>query len=402
MLHAYLWSIRLGDLNGRPFTDTLRSRLSRAGDFLYQIQDDLTGEAPFYGHNDGALILPLNNCSYHDLRPVVQATSVLCGGGRRYDGGPWDEDLLWLCGPEALATPLAEDRRIDFVAPLGGIFTLRSRAGFTSMRCPSFRDRPSQADTLHVDLWWRGENVALDGGTFSYNAAPPWDGAFSRTASHNTVTVDHLDQMDRVERFLWLPWLTSRVLTHVYSSGGDIAYWEGEHDGYTRLPDPVVHRRAVIRLPHERWLVLDALEGVGNHIYRLHWLLPDLPFTWDEVQGSVCLDTPAGPYGVHVGSSDLNRDMSVVRASTDDARGWTSRHYLERTPALSVALHARGGGVRFWSVLGPPCTVTAPDTTRLRVEYEETRADIRLSQPTGPYQVSSIETWGQEHDRLEL
>ena len=41
MLHAYLWSIRLGDLNGRPFTDTLRSRLARAGDFLYQIQDEL-------------------------------------------------------------------------------------------------------------------------------------------------------------------------------------------------------------------------------------------------------------------------------------------------------------------------------------------------------------------------
>ena len=40
----------------------------------------LTGEAPFYGHNDGALILPLNNCGYHDLRPVVQATSVSLRG----------------------------------------------------------------------------------------------------------------------------------------------------------------------------------------------------------------------------------------------------------------------------------------------------------------------------------
>jgi hypothetical protein len=402
MLHAYIWAIRLGELNDRPFTDTLRLRLSRAGDFLYQIQDEPTGEAPFYGHNDGALILPLNNCGYHDLRPVLQATSLLCEGKRRYDAGPWDEDLLWLFGPEALAAPLSENRRIDFAAPQGGIFTPRSRAGFAGIRCPSFRDRPSQADALHVDLWWRGENVAVDSGTFSYNAAPPWDSVFSRTASHNTVTVDDLDQMDRVGRFLWLPWLTGRVRAHASSNAGDIAYWEGEHHGYLRLLDPVAHRRALIRLPDERWLVLDALEGGQDHTYRLHWLLPDLPFTWDGVQGSVCLDTPAGPYGVRLGSNSLNRDFSLVRASTDDARGWTSRYYLERTPALSVALRTQGGGVRFWSVLGPPCTVTTPDDTRLRLEYEGTRVDVLLSNLGGPCQVSSIETWGQGHDRLEL
>jgi hypothetical protein len=402
MLHAYLWSIRLGDLNSRPFTSRLRSRVSQAGTFLYQIQDELTGEAPFYGHNDGALILPLDNCGYHDMRPVVQATSFLCEGKRRYDGGPWDEDLLWLFGPEALGAPRSEDRRTDVVAPQGGISTLRSQAGFASIRCPSFLDRPSQADALHVDLWWRGQNMALDGGTFSYNAAPPWDAVFARTASHNTVTVDDLDQMDRVGRFLWLPWLTSRVRAQTRSAGGDIAYWEGEHNGYARLPDPIVHRRAVIRLPDERWLILDALEGGHHHSYRLHWLLPDLPVTWDAMRGSVCLDTPSGPYQIHLGSSGLDRDISLVRASTDDARGWMSRYYLERTPALSVALRAQGGSVRFWSVLGPPCTVTMPDDTRLRIEYEGTRADIRRSKLGDPYLVSSIETWGHRRDQLEF
>lgn len=401
MLHACLWSIRLGDLNDRAFSDSLRSRLARAGDFLYQIQDVLSGEAPFYGHNDGALILPLNNCDYHDMRPVVQATSLLCAGERRYDEGPWDEDLLWLFGSQTLGSPPSENGRTDFAAPQGGIFTLRSHGGFASIRCPSFRDRPSQADALHVDFWWQGQNMALDGGTFSYNAAPPWDAVFSRTASHNTVTVDDLDQMDRVGRFMWLPWLTSRVRAHTRSSGGEIAYWEGEHHGYLRLPDPVVHRRAVIRLPDDRWLVLDELEGVTDHSYRLHWQLPDLPVAWDEVRGSVCLDTPTGPYQVHLASS-LDRTFTLVRASTAEARGWTSRHYLERTPALSVALRVQGQCVRFWSVFGPPCTVTAPDDTRLRIEYEGSRADVLRSEPGGPYLISSIEIWGPGRDLLEL
>ena len=57
---------------------------------------------PYYGQNDGALILPLNNCGYHDFRPVVAATQFLVSGTRRFEPGPWDEDLLWLFGPEAL------------------------------------------------------------------------------------------------------------------------------------------------------------------------------------------------------------------------------------------------------------------------------------------------------------
>lgn len=402
MLHAYLWSIRLGDLNGHAFSHELRDRVARAGQFLYQIQDELSGETPFYGHNDGALILPLNNCGFHDMRPVVQATSLVCEGKRRYGEGPWDEDLLWLGGVKALAAPLSEDARIDFVAPQGGIFTLRSNDGFASIRAPSFRDRPSQADALHVDLWWQGQNVALDGGTFSYNAAPPWDGVFSQTTSHNTVTVDDQDQMDRVGRFLWLPWLTSRVRDDAHSGGGEIAYWEGEHHGYLRLSNPVMHRRAVIRLPAERWVVLDALEGTGHHSYRLHWLLPDLLGAWDEARGSVCLDTPAGPYEVCLGGSGFDRDFTVVRASSNDARGWMSRHYLERTPAISVALRAQGESVRFWSVLGPPCTVTTPDDMRLCIEYEGTSADIRCARLGNPYLVSSIEISGPRHDLLEF
>src|SRR4029077_3659749 len=101
MLHAYIWSIRLGDLHGRPLSDELRRRVARAGDWLYQMQDDFTGRAPNYGPNDGALILPLSNCAYPDLRPVVQATRYLTTGTRSFGPGPWDEDLFWIFGAGA-------------------------------------------------------------------------------------------------------------------------------------------------------------------------------------------------------------------------------------------------------------------------------------------------------------
>ena len=174
MLHSYLWSMRLGELHDQPFSSGLYDRIQAAGRFLYQLQDEQTGQVPNYGHNDGANILPLSNCEYQDFRPVVQATQFLTTRTRCLDQGPWDEDLIWLFGGQALSAPLVCAPRAELAAEDAGYYTLRSPAGFLMTRIPRFRHRPGQADALHVDLWWRGQNVAVDAGTYSYNAVPAW------------------------------------------------------------------------------------------------------------------------------------------------------------------------------------------------------------------------------------
>jgi Heparinase II/III-like protein/Heparinase II/III N-terminus len=402
MLHDYLWALRLGDLNGTPFSAVLRERVGRAGEYLYAIQDAGSGEAPFYGHNDGALVLPLNNCAFHDLRPVVEAVAYLTSGRLRFAPGPWEEDLLWLFGREALEVPRDAPKRSDLSAPDGGCYTLRSPSGFAFVRCQTFRDRPSQADALHLDVWWRGQNMAIDAGTYSYNAPPPWDNALSRTAAHNTVEVDGEAQMDRAGRFLWLPWLRSTVRAHVCSRSGRLAYWEGEHDGYLRLPAPVLHRRGVVRLGEDHWLVLDALTSSSDHVYRLHWLLPNLPYRAGDADGTVTLDTAAGPFSAQLGVFGGRGDLSVVRASLDSARGWTSRYYMEREPAVSLTLTSRGDCTRFWSLLGPPCTVSQMDDLTVTVEYGKSCYVIRLAPERNRYLVSWIERNASERDVLPL
>ncbi len=273
MLHDYLWALRLGDVLNRPFSAVLRERVARSAELLYQLQDIDSGEVPYFGQNDGAVVLPLNSCDYRDFRPVVTALTYLATGKHRYAAGPWDEDLLWLFGPDALDAPSEAGAQSDLSAPQGGCYTLRSPSGFAFMRCGSFRHRPSQADLLHVDLWWRGQAIALDAGTYSYNAPAPWDNVLAGSAFHNSVTVDGEDQMKRAGRFLWLPWAQGWVRQQARSAGGALAYWEGEHDGYCRLKAPVVHRRSVVRLGSDHWLVVDALSSTSVHRYRLHWLL---------------------------------------------------------------------------------------------------------------------------------
>jgi hypothetical protein len=47
----------------------------------------------------------------------------------------------------------------------------------------------------------------------------------------------------------------------------------GEHDGYSRLPSPVVHRRWVVGFGDGLWLIRDVALGAGTHDLVLSWHL---------------------------------------------------------------------------------------------------------------------------------
>jgi asparagine synthase (glutamine-hydrolysing) len=352
-LHDCLWAARLAELAGRPFSADLYHRLGQASMLLYQLQDDSSGQAPCYGHNDGALVLPLNNCDYTDFRPVTQALNYLCSHTLVHGAGPWNEDLLWLFGLPALDAPIVSVKRINLRAEQGGYYTLRSREGFAFVRCPTYRHRPGQADLLHVDLWWRGLNIAVDPGSYSYNAPAPWDNTLSHTTHHNTVTVDGLNQMGLFSRFLWLPWAKGRVLCNIEDFRMSCAYWEGEHDGYARLQSPVTHRRGIVQLDDECWLVADLVHSERPHTYRLHWLFCDSEFYWNAGSGYLKLHTLAGEYSACIGALPGAVKRSLVRADPDGTRGWVSRYYYHREPALSIEQMAMGSSVSFWTVLSP-------------------------------------------------
>jgi hypothetical protein len=356
MLHDYLWAIRLGELQQQPLSQNLCEQVSKAGQLLYQLQDSFTGQVPRYGQLDGALVLPLNNCDYLDFRPVIQAIHYLSTGGRCYTAGPWDEDLLWLFGYSTLDAPQQAQMQMNLRAESGGYYTLRTANSFVFTRCTTYRDRPGQADMLHVDLWWQGQNIAIDPGTYSYNAPAPWQNPLAQTTYHNTITVDGLEQMNRVGKFLWLPWLQGKTLQADQQPSGVEQYWEGQHNGYRHLKAPVRYRRALIGLPQDTWLVVDYLESKHDHAYRLHWLLADLPYQWDQQQKHLQLATPAGEYHLQLGSLLAQGKASLCRADSENPRGWQAPYYFHRRAALSVDLVVNTAQIYFWTLCGPqPC-----------------------------------------------
>lgn len=408
MLHDYLWAMRLGELHGRALSPALYERIARAGELLYQLQDEATGRVPCYGANDGALVLALSNCDYTDYRPVIQAMRFLTNRTRTYASGPWDEETLWMCGEVAATARVDAPERRDLRANAGGYVTLRSKNGFAFTRCSTFRHRPSHADLLHVDLWWRGINVALDPGTYSYNSPAPWDKGLASTASHNTVTVDGRDQMDKAGRFLWLPWARGISRFDATSEGRFFAYWEGEHNGYQRLEPLATHRRGILRIGDDHWLVLDEVRSEGPHDVRLHWLLADLPYRIEDAvtpagrsQATLTMVTQAGDYSVTVGSLCEPGNCSVVRADGETTRGWRSAYYLDRTPALSLALDVRASAARFWTLVGPSGSSATVEDSELLLAIGGAQVRIALGVESGQL-VRSASSLGTLADHFEV
>jgi asparagine synthase (glutamine-hydrolysing) len=386
ILHIYFCAIRLGQLNDAPFSEPLKHRAAKAIDYLYQLIDPETGQMPVYGSNDGALVLPLNNCDFTDYRPLLQLGSYLTKGTRFFEAGAWDEPLFWLYGSQALHSNVDTAPQIGQAYTDGGVFILRNSQNKAIIRCTGFRSRPSHADQLHVDLWIRGQTIACDAGTFLYSGKGVWRNGLAHTTVHNTVVVDSHDQMNRVSRFTWTDWSHGKVLRQEKN------FWQGEHDGYKRLSDPVNHKRTVLALEGDRWLVIDHLDGRRDHHYALHWLFSDAQYgVQDTLQGyapgfKVILSTTDSELSdskvlIQLGLTKGKGNFSIVRADPDSTRGWRSRYYGDKEPAISAVLEANQPSVCFWTFFGFESDKVELAGNHLEIGFDATKISISLLSP---------------------
>ena len=348
--------------------------LERSIDFLFAQQNPADGSLPNYGFNDGALPLLLSSCAFRDFRPALQAANIHVRSERLYPPGPWDEEAAWLLGaaPVAAAT-LSTRERTSRSFGWSGHHVLRDALdpnSFATFRCGTLRDRFSQIDMLHVDLWWKGHNVLVDPGSYQYNGPEYLNAHFVRTESHNTVTVDGLDQMHHHRRFKVLYWTEAELVHFQQHSGYSLCV--GQHHGYRRHPGRAVHRRSVLFVRPEIWVVLDHVDGEGQHNVRLHWL--GGPFDHRLVDHSVVLHTPGGDFGVSIYDEHATpQPMNVVRGSNTPLGGWLSRHYSEKIPAPAMSMSSTA------ELPQTLISVIGPNTPQL--ELAHTAANARAAGP---------------------
>jgi hypothetical protein len=344
ILHLLLWTLRLAEIHESPLHEDIRQRTQVAFDFVRPWVDPVSGFAPNYGSDDGSLVLPLAPGAYRDFRPLLQLGSAVLGRPA-LEPGPWDEAALWFGLQPA---SVAKNAPPPLPSTETGYFRLGDKNSWALIRAGRYSRRPFQADQLHVDLWEQGINLTRDAGTYLYNGPAPWNNGLAGTAVHNTVTVDHRDQMRRAGRFLWVDWAQASGRSYSSLSEACADRFEGEHDGYKRFG--VTHRRMVQWLGGAGWVIVDDILGTGEHDARLHWLVADVPYEASDEFFQVTFRSGRSPIRWNI-FAEPTANGAIIRAGVrvqgnrlvEDAQmlGWESPAYGDLQPAISLVYQTR-------------------------------------------------------------
>jgi len=270
-LDFFLHSRILASRNGIEIPAELDRRLEKMLDVLEALSQ--SGPPEGFGDDDGGRVFnPRRNRTEHMTDPLAIGAAIY---GRAT--AELTEESIWLLGepsvPAGKAQPAREIRSKAF--PAGGVYLLAGDkpcphqimidAGPQGVGCCGH----GHADALSLRMAMDGRRVLVDPGTSTYISDSNERDIFRGTGAHNTVRVDEQDQALVAGPFAWTAIPKTRVERWVSGDGFD--FLVARHDGYSRLPSPVLHRRFVFRGPDGICLVRDVCEGQGRHLIESFW-----------------------------------------------------------------------------------------------------------------------------------
>ena len=363
MLQLALWVFQLQNAEGGMQNDKSANqqiskraidKLRLATHWMQNLCDLESGRVPNLGPNDGAYILPLTGLPFQDYRPVLQAAARAFLGKPAFESSIWDEMSFWLNSNQSSACSDQFSRQVDRRKLVTVNSPLSTSHSWAYLRIAHFRDRPGHADQLHLDLWWRGLNVAQDAGTYLYNADPPWENALTHTAVHNTVMIDNRQQMTPAGRFLYLDRAQAKVLKREQAEDDSWERIVAYHDGYRR--QGLMHVRSVTVHKDDLWVIEDRVQPLADdvqratHVVRLHWLLPDWEYKMQNAECGVKIKSPYGWISLVIGDQSTVTGVQLIRAGEmlhgvgeiSPTWGWVSPTYGVKELALSFAVTAVG------------------------------------------------------------
>ncbi len=268
VIQLLTWAIVLAERHSEKFSEIVYQRAHASLNVLMHSQDPVTGQLPNYGANDGSLFFQWNDQLFRDYRPALDALHFLLTDANAYSQSY--EDRAWY----GIATGLKKFSAIrvtpgTFSFNKGGIYGYRTNDLLCWIGCINYKDRPSQADALHLDLWYQGRNLLQDAGSYSYNTAITMVKYFMGTESHNTLMLGNEDQMLKGPRFIWLDWSQAKEATWTVTEHEII--FQGVAKVY-RYKGNMNHAREVRIYPKQnRMVITDSLQGMEQPDMRQLW-----------------------------------------------------------------------------------------------------------------------------------
>ena len=305
----------LAGASGEWVPETAWQALEKMGDFALALR-----------RPDGRL--PMLNDSIED--EPVPAESLFALAADAFDRS----DLAWAAGhPEAKAP---QQQSVAF--PDAGYAILRAgvlphqlyllfdAGSLGPLHCPGH----GHADALSFELWSGEQALIIDPGTYQYPAGQ-WRDYFRSTAAHSTATVDGQNQSVFAGPFRVADMARAQLTAATLAEGAlEVA---GEHDGYMRLADPVVHQRRLRVHGAEYITITDSFIGEGEHDVVLHFHLTPCTVEQRDVSSAQAIFPGDVRLDVNVSSS--------VKGTLLTEEGWLSRSWYEKEPTPVLAYRVR-------------------------------------------------------------
>ena len=148
-----------------------------------------------------------------------------------------------------------------------GYFVVRQGTDMMVIDCgsvgPDYQPGHAHCDTLSYELVLDGQRVVVDSGVYDYESGVRRGYARS-TKGHNTISVDGEEQSE-----IWSKFRIARRAEPIGKTiarvSGNRFQFEGAHDGYSRLPGCVIHKRVIEYDGCGRWTISDEMAGRGKH-----------------------------------------------------------------------------------------------------------------------------------------
>jgi hypothetical protein len=360
---------------GLPIEGPVWIGLERASEYsMYLTRPD--GQIPAIGDGDEGRSFDLEQASLWDFRVFLALAATLYDRGDfKRVAGAFPSDLAWVVGRKGWdqyeALPNCPPPSTSKSLESSGYYVVRSgwdsNAQYLCFDCGEISagvrhtDVPSaahgHADALAIELSVSGRPTLVDPGFYTYNGPAEWHRYFRDTAAHNTVVVDGESQATYRGRLRWSHGY--RATPHHWVNTACLDYVEGSHDGYARLANPVQHRRGVLFMRPDYWLLRDELTGEGAHqIDRYFHLAPDFEPT---VLGSRVSARDKDGIGLLViALEDDALTTHVWRGGDGPEDGWVATGYGQRRRAAAFSFRSRMTGPTVLHTLLVPFRGTPP------------------------------------------
>ncbi len=342
--------------NSHDFSRAYCERIEAMLGYLASIID-VGGNVPMFGDADDGYVVRLDPRPGFDRFHSLLATGavVFDRGDLKRKSRALDDKTRWLFGLAADAKYAAVDAsrarlpvRCDF--PEGGYYVLGadfetpSEIRLVADAGPlGYREIAAHghADALSFTLSVGGHEFFVDPGTYAYHTDAQWRSYFRGTGAHNTLRVDGVDQSEPGGNFMWLR--KAQAACSRWMSSADEDFFEGWHDGYLGLGDPVMHRRRIVLDKRARRIVIeDTLQMDGEHEVELFFHCHEGCVLAPGNRGFAITQ---GGRGIHLRLPNLlSGQVAVLEASTEPIGGWISRRFDHKERAPTLVWRARLAG----------------------------------------------------------